>query len=202
MIIAIRSIALSNITDIKNRFGGKQLQLWKAKGFIGGQPFGAPGRHALGQSGKQFFHQCQIALGLGIAAPRFLDQSCHAAFQRFDIGQHQLGFHGGRITQRVHRPVNMGDLAVIEAAQHMRDCVCFADIGEKLVAKPFALGGTADKPGNIDKFKLGGDDRCRSGQTGQRVKTRVRGQPRGRCLARSCRRDSLQPRPQRFLSAH
>jgi hypothetical protein len=39
--------------------------------------------------------------------------------------------------------LDMGDVAVLEAAQHMGDGVAFADIGEELVAQAFALGGAA-----------------------------------------------------------
>ena len=38
---------------------------------------------------------------------------------------------------------DMGDVAVLEAAHDMGDRVAFADIGEKLVAEPFALRGAA-----------------------------------------------------------
>ncbi len=45
----------------------------------------------------------------------------------------------------------MGDVVVLEAAQHMRDGVDLADIGEELVAQPFALRRAAHQAGDITK---------------------------------------------------
>ena len=68
----------------------------------------------------------------------------------------------------------MGNLAILETAKDMRNRVDLADIGQKLIAKPFALGGAADKPGDIDKFQLCRDHICRFGQRGKRIKACVR----------------------------
>ena len=74
----------------------------------------------------------------------------------------------------------MGDVAVFEAAQHMGDGVDFADMGEELVAEPFAARGAADQPGDIDEFQLGRDDLLRLGQLGQQIEPRIRhGYPAG-----------------------
>jgi hypothetical protein len=52
----------------------------------------------------------------------------------------------------------MGDVAILEAAQHVDDGVHLTDIGEKLVAQPLALRGAADQAGDVDEFQTGGDD--------------------------------------------
>ena len=45
----------------------------------------------------------------------------------------------------------MGDIAIFKTAQNMGDRINFANIAEKLVAEPFALGSTAHQSGNIDE---------------------------------------------------
>ena len=45
----------------------------------------------------------------------------------------------------------MGDVVIFEAAQHMRDGVDLADVGEELVAEPFALGGAAHQARDVDE---------------------------------------------------
>ena len=55
-------------------------------------------------------------------------------------------------------PFDMGDVVILEAAQHMRHRIDLADIGEELVAQPFALGGAAHQPGNVDEGDAGGND--------------------------------------------
>ena len=67
----------------------------------------------------------------------------------------------------------MGNLTILEAAQHMRNRVNLTDVCQKLVAKSFALGGAPDKPGDVDKFQLCRDHICRFGQLCKRIKTRV-----------------------------
>lgn len=44
----------------------------------------------------------------------------------------------------------MDDIAVIKAAEHMDDSIRFADVGEELVTKSFAIAGTLDESGYID----------------------------------------------------
>ena len=53
--------------------------------------------------------------------------------------------------------LDVGDVAVLEAAQHVDDRIDLADVGEELVAEPFALGGAADQPGDVDELDLGLD---------------------------------------------
>ena len=40
----------------------------------------------------------------------------------------------------------MGDVVILEAAQHMHDGVDLADVGEELVAQPFALEAPRTRP--------------------------------------------------------
>ena len=68
----------------------------------------------------------------------------------------------------------MGDVAVLETAQHVDDGVDFADIGEELVAETLAFRGAADEAGDIDEFQAGRDDLDRLADLRQHVQTRVR----------------------------
>src|SRR5262245_50218772 len=57
----------------------------------------------------------------------------------------------------------MRDVAIFEAAQYMYDRVDLADVGEELVAEPFALGGAAHQPGDVHEGNAGRDDFLRLG---------------------------------------
>ena len=65
----------------------------------------------------------------------------------------------------------MHDVAVVEAAQHVQDCICLTDIGQELVAQSFPLGGTLHQAGDVDDFNrrrdcpLGLADLCQDFQT-------------------------------------
>ena len=52
-------------------------------------------------------------------------------------------------------PVDVGHVAVLEAAQHVGDGVDLADVGEELVAQALALAGAAHQAGDVDEFELG-----------------------------------------------
>ena len=56
----------------------------------------------------------------------------------------------------------------------MRDGVDLANVSEELVAEPFATGGAADQPGDIDEFELGWDDLCRFCEASRRFEPLVR----------------------------
>ena len=45
----------------------------------------------------------------------------------------------------------MGDVGIFKTAHHMRDRVDLADVGEKLVAEAFTLGGAAHQTRNVHK---------------------------------------------------
>ena len=67
----------------------------------------------------------------------------------------------------------MDHVGILEAAQHIGDGVDLADMGEELVAEPFALGGAAHQPGDIDEGEPRGDHLRGLGDGRQPVEPRV-----------------------------
>ncbi len=74
----------------------------------------------------------------------------------------------------------MDDVAVLEAAQHIEDRVRLADMGEELVAEPFALAGPAHEAGDVDEFELRRDDDRAAGDLRQPAQPRIRHRDAGR----------------------
>ena len=68
----------------------------------------------------------------------------------------------------------MRDVAVLEAAQHVRDRIDLADVRQELVAEPLAARGAAHQSGDVDEFELGRHDLRRFGEPRQHVEPRVR----------------------------
>ena len=60
-------------------------------------------------------------------------------------------------------PATCTTLRILEAAHHVRDGVGLADVGEELVAQPFALGGAGDQAGDVDELDDRGDHLLRLG---------------------------------------
>ena len=97
-----------------------------------------------------------------------------APFQAVQIGQHQFGLDRFGVADRIDAAFDMGDVVVLEAAQHMRDGVDFADIGEELVAEAFAFGGAAHQARDVDEGDARGNDLGGFGDRRQLVEPRIR----------------------------
>ena len=67
----------------------------------------------------------------------------------------------------------MLDVVILEAAQHVDDCIDLADVAEELVAEPFALARPFHKAGDVDKAQLGFDDLGALGDCGDLLETLV-----------------------------
>ena len=52
-----------------------------------------------------------------------------APLEALEVGQHQLGLDRLGVGDRIDRALDVGDVAVLEAAQHMHDGVDLADVG-------------------------------------------------------------------------
>ena len=97
-------------------------------------------------------------LGVFASALGFFFQAVDALFQAVEIGQHQLGLDRLDVGDRIDLALDVGDVAILEAAHHVDDGVDLADGGEKLVAEPLAFRGAAHQPGDIDEGDAGRDD--------------------------------------------
>ena len=108
-----------------------------------------------------------------IAALDLARQTRTAAFDRFQIRQHQFGFNRLGIGHGVNAAFDMGDIAVFKAAQHMGNGVAFADIGQKLVAQTLALRRAAHQSCDVDKGHPCWNNLLRSGNFRQFVQPRI-----------------------------
>jgi tRNA/rRNA methyltransferase len=77
------------------------------------------------------------------------------------------------VGHRVDAPLDMGDVAILEAAQDMGDGVDLADIGEELVAEPLSLRRAAHQPRDVDKSQPRRDGLLRLRDGGQPVEPGV-----------------------------
>ena len=94
-----------------------------------------PRRLAVGEQRERGVHQRDLGLGVLVAGLALLRSGVDPPFEAGEVGQHQLGFDRLGVGDRIDLALDMGDVAVLEAAQHMDDGVDLADIGEELVAE-------------------------------------------------------------------
>ena len=74
-----------------------------------------------------------------------------AAFDGFEIGQHQLGLDDLQIGDRIDAVLDVGDVVIDEATGDEGHGVAVADIGQELIAQALALRGAAHQAGDIDE---------------------------------------------------
>src|SRR5690606_6783600 len=82
----------------------------------------------------------------------------YSALKAVEVRQHQLRLDRLGIRDRIDAAFDMGDVVVLEAAQHMNYRVNLANVGEKLIAQPFPFGSAAHQARNVHEGDAGGDD--------------------------------------------
>ena len=60
-------------------------------------------------------------------------------FYGFEVFELQFGVDNLLVTHRVDGSVHVGDIVVVEAAQHMDDGISLPDVSEKFVSQSFAF---------------------------------------------------------------
>jgi hypothetical protein len=134
---------------------------------------GPPRRLGVAKQLQRLAEHARLDLRFLVALLRLLDQVGDALLEAVEVGEHQLGLDDFSVRDRIDPPLDMGDVAALEAAQHMDDGLDLPDVGEELVAQPFALRGAAHQAGDVDEFELGLDLLRRLGEAGDLVEPRV-----------------------------
>ena len=172
--IALRRRAFLDIADIEDGLGRQQLRLREQACFFVIARLGQARRLAIAQQFQRLPQHGSGGLRLLVALRALLQQIGHALFQAFQIGQHQFRLDRLGVGDRVDLALDMGDVVILETAQHMDDGVGFADIGQELVDQPFALGRAPHQAGNVDKRQLRLDDLLRPANLRDRLQPGVR----------------------------
>ncbi len=172
--VTFRRTVFIDVANIKDRLAGQKLQHTERLGFVFAVNFDHAGRLAFTQHFKRALDQIHRQLGVLVVRTRLFLQTRDTFFQAFHVGQHQFGFDGFRITDRIDRVIDMGDVVIFKTAQHVNDGVGFTNVGKELVAKALALRRTTHQTGNINKFQLGRNDVCRICDCRNLVKALVR----------------------------
>ena len=104
---------------------------------------------------QQFFKNGDQLLRIFIARLGFLAVAVKRTLNHGQIGQCQFGHNRFNIGNRIYPTRYVHDVFIIKTTHDVNDGIGFTDVGQKLVAKTFTLGGTRYKAGDIDKFNDG-----------------------------------------------
>ncbi len=157
MDVARHGALLVDVADVEHGFVGQQIEVGDQLAVLLFELQFA-GIAALFKQRLVLQQQFHGALGLLVAADgRLLLRLAEAVFDRLEVLELQLGVDHLLVAHGVDRAVDVGDVAVFEAAQHVDDRVRVADVAQELVAQPLALRGSLDEPRDVDDFDRGGD---------------------------------------------
>ena len=95
-----------------------------------------------GEHGARF-----LVAGIGDALVAVVD-----ALGGLQVGQRELQVDDGDVVHRRDAPRHMHHVGIVEAAHDVGDGFGLADVGEELVAEPFALGRASDQPGDVHEL--------------------------------------------------
>jgi putative MATE family efflux protein len=167
-------LLLGHVGHVEDLLVGEQKQLAQKLVFLVGKTLRAH-RHALGQALLDLHTGLKARLlVLGRAALHGGLGAIDALLDGFQILEAQLGVDGQDVRHRIDAAIDVDDVVVLEAAHHVRDGVGLADVGEKLVAQPFALGSPTHQAGDIDEIDRGRHDRFRMVELDQGVEAWIR----------------------------
>ena len=155
--LPVGGIAFVDVADVEHRLGGQQLRALERLCFLGILRLGQPRRLDCAQQLERLAEHRGLDLRFLVALLRLLDEVGDAPLEAVEVGQHQLGLDRLGVGDRIDPALDMGDVAALEAAQHMDDRIHLADVGEELVAEPFALACAAHQAGDVDELDLGLD---------------------------------------------
>ncbi len=171
--LPVAGARLLDVADIEHRLRGDELQGLQDLLLLGIEAE-APRRLAVAQRRENRLHHLELGLRLLVLAARLLLGGGDPPLDAVEIGKEQLGLDRLGVADRIDRALDMGDVAVLEAAQDMGDRLDLADMGEELVAETLALRGAAHQAGDVDEFELGRHDLRRLAELRQDVEPRIR----------------------------
>ena len=171
--VAVGGRGLLDVAHIEHRLGRQESERLEEVVLLTADAGGA-GRAALLEFGQRPLGQRQQLFGLLVVALGLLLHRQNATLEAFEVSQHQFGLDRLDVGERINTVLDMGDVAVLEAAHDMGDRVAFADIGEELVAEALAFRRAAHEARDIDEGQAGRDDLLRAGDPRQHREPRVR----------------------------
>lgn len=119
-------------------------------------------------------HHLKLEFSVAVASVCHLLNASDAALNGFEVAQLKLGVDHLLVAHRVNRAINVRHILIVEAAEHMNDGICLANVGQKLIAQALALACALHQAGNVHNLDGGGHDALRVNEFGKFIEAFVR----------------------------
>ena len=84
-----------------------------------------------------------------------LARAVQALLEGFEVLELQLKINRFLVAERIHATVDVNNVVVFKAAQHVQNRVALANVAQKLVAEALALARALHQAGDVDDFDRG-----------------------------------------------
>ena len=153
--LGLVDLVLAQVGNVDGLLQGQQVTLGDDGELLGVVGVGAS-QLALVQVLQQALQQLTFGSELLVAALHGLLALVDAALHHLDVRHHQLQVDDVDVAQRIGAALHVGDIAVLEAANHMDDGIGGADVAQELVAQTLALACALDQTGDVNELDDGG----------------------------------------------
>lgn len=141
---------------------GSEEKIFRVKTYLLGAPFtgtdvlaGLQVLQNLGSGGLLFLHLLHLK-GLTATAGLLLE-GIESLLDELDILDAQLLADDIQVTGGVDITLDVNNLSIVEAANHLEDGIDGANVGQERVTETSTSGGTASQTGNIVHSQVGGN---------------------------------------------
>ena len=108
--------------------------------------------------GQDLFAQAELGPGDLISGMSTFLKAVGTSFHGGKVSKNEFGRNYLDVPNGIDRSGNVMDVRVLKTADHLHDCIDFANMAEKLIAEAFSLACALHQAGDIDEFDSSRDD--------------------------------------------
>ena len=146
------STCFVNVADVKNGFCCQEEQVASSPLFIFCIKVNRACALALAECIVVFFQYAKLHFCCLVACVGLFLHFLYSLLHRFQVLNLQFCVDNFLISHGIHGSVDVRNIVVVKAAQHMNDCVALANVTQEFVSQPFALACAFHQSGNVNYF--------------------------------------------------
>ena len=172
--VALYGTVVIYVAHIEHRLVGEQEEVVGGTKLVFSVESHSAGSLALLQSLLKAQKHVELKLGSLVATgSSLLLHAGDTALDSLQVLNLQLIVDNLLVAHRVDRAIYVGDVAIVEAAEHMNNGISLANVGKELVTETFTLRRALHQSGNIHDFHRGGNNLLGIHQLGELVESLI-----------------------------
>ena len=171
--IARGGTGIVNVAHIEHRLAGQEEQIISHSLLILVLKCHAARVLALAQHILVASENFKLHLGITVAGSSHLGDARNASLHRLQVAKLQLGVDNPLIAHGVDRAVDMGNIIIVKAPQHVDYCIGLANVCQEFISQSLATAGTFHQSGDVNYLHCCGNNLSRMNQLGETIESLV-----------------------------